>query len=34
MKLKLILCLVPLLIYALYRVLSTLSEMKKRKDDP
>lgn len=34
MKLTLILCLTPLLVYALYRVLHTLTEMKKRKDDP
>jgi hypothetical protein len=34
MKLKLILCLAPLLVYALYRVLHILAEMKKRKDDP
>jgi hypothetical protein len=34
MRLKLCLALTPLLVYALYRVLKTLTEMKKRKDDP
>jgi hypothetical protein len=34
MKLKICLALAPLLVYALYRVLHILTEMKKRKDDP
>jgi hypothetical protein len=34
MRLKICLALTPLLVYALYRVLAALTEIKKRKDDP